>query len=231
VAGEHLITAGCSFTESWDNFLESDLKPKAWPDFLARNINAERLVNLGCHGAGNHLISHSLITYLETHAWDAAKTRVVFNISGMHRIDLLCEPEHPKAIKDWVWSQRLRLGWYTSQGDLPQGELLKEISRAQGFRMVSQDNAVKVLALLTYLQSKNIPFWFMIMDNNVIWDMPKWLRSQIEAHPRYIQFGDRPSMHSYCKHNNWLSQDDFHPAVIGHNRIAETVAKHLANHS
>jgi hypothetical protein len=231
VAGEHLIVAGCSFTASWDNFLNSEHTPKSWPDFLARNIGAASLVNLACHGAGNQLITHTLTYYLETQFWDPTKTKIIFNISGMHRIDMPCDPEHPDAVDDWPWAQRLKLGWLTSKGDIPQGALLIEVNRQQGFRSTSRDNALRVSLLIHYLLAKRIPFWFMLMDNGVLWDMPVWLRQFLEAQPNYIQFGNRPSMHSYCKHNGWLSADDFHPSVFGHARIADQVAEHLAKYS
>lgn len=62
-----LLAGGCSFTES--NYLPNYMVPgydynhPKWPEILAANLDLD-CINLGCSGASNDQISHSINTYI-----------------------------------------------------------------------------------------------------------------------------------------------------------------------
>ena len=92
---KHLITSGCSFTETW---LENPVNGQTWADYLAPMAKMQ-LHNVAMSGAGNHIISTYLINKTEellSLGIPSSDICVVVQWSGIFRFDRVLEKQITK---------------------------------------------------------------------------------------------------------------------------------------
>ncbi len=83
---KHLVTSGCSFSETWP---ENPIEGQTWADYLAPMLS-RKLHNVAMTGAGNHIISSAVIKKVKElldNNTRAEDIYVVVQWSGIYRFD------------------------------------------------------------------------------------------------------------------------------------------------
>ena len=222
-----LLTAGCSFTASPSDLSET---PITWAGMLAQAMGVSIFSNLAIPGGGNTAAAVSLVHFLHTKRYFSRHdTLVMFNITGLERIDTICSPDHPDANTNFSWGQDLGFGWIT------EGEFNTKASPFFGGRQKHQGhsetivyNTTQLISAMAYLNHNQFDWYFMIMDNNVISDAPDFFKSALDQNTsRWIRPQGHASMHDFCLANNLLEKDNFHPNNHGHRALCNLVGEHI----
>jgi hypothetical protein len=214
---DNLLIAGCSFTASVDS----------WATQLQKIINPLQCINIGVSGAGNYTIGTNIVYFLELKKnYTSKNTTVVFNVSGLDRIDTMCPVDHPNANNYWAWDKDLGFNWinqggFTGQQPPFNGMLQKHM----GIDQIIKVNSLAIIQCISYLELNNFKYYFMLMDDQICKDSPTWFTKFLEQRrDKWITFDTHKSMYSYALANDQIGNDGFHPSPAGQILIAQAVA-------
>jgi hypothetical protein len=228
---DNLIVAGCSFSAGTSNIDQAKQMPTTWSHFLLQKFSTKFFYNLSIPGGGNIQILNNLTFMLEIKNYIIEKpTVVILNFSGLDRIDTMCAVDHPDANKNFSWSKDFGFGWITQGSFLSKsapyhGCLQKNI----GFDQVVLTNCLTIVQCLNYLKSKQVKFFFMLMDDDIIKIAPEWFQTMLNQHyqKEFIRFKLHDSISSFVKSKNLLAEDKFHPNTEAYRLIADEIFKKL----
>ena len=226
---KRLITTGCSFTAGSSNIPTGLAEKSTWVHNLLEPWNIEVLVNLAMSGGGNIASSYNLKWFVINHTeFSCDNTTILFNLTGLDRYDLLVDTEHPDANDTFSWAKYLNFSWLTSGGFVNAKEPFKTIYSNCEYDQVVKYNQMAIIDLFTFVESKNFEYAFMCMDNNILdKDKNAFFSDFIDERKNtHIRF-DGDSMHEFCKKNNLLDEDGFHPSSEGYYEIAQHVIQHF----
>jgi hypothetical protein len=230
---EKLVISGCSFSAGSSDIENGIMYPTTWSHFLLSKINPTIFVNLSISGGGNIASGYNIVYLLETKKFFTSnETLILFNITGLDRIDTLCYHDHAQSNSSFSWNKDFGFGWITEGGfttKMPpfNGMLQKNI----GFEQTIIANSLAIINTVTYLEANNFQYAFMLMDQHIESNSPDFLKRFLNARlDRCITFDKIKDMHTYCKENNWLSNDQFHPDKEGYNTIADFVYRYINNY-
>ena len=231
---KNLVVSGCSFSagsSDSDIHYASD-NPHTWSHFLLPKINPKTFVNLAIPAGGNIASGHNIVYLLETNkCFTASDTLVLFNITGLDRLDTMCYDDHSSATPYFQWNKEFGFGWLTegtfcSAGPFTpfKGMLQKNI----GLPQIITLNSLAIVNTITYLEANNFQYAFMLMDQKIKWDSPDFLKKFLDNRSAHsVTFNGISNMHEYCKQNCLLKNDQFHPNQEGHSAIADFVYQHI----
>ena len=184
--------------------------PTTWASFLAKKINPDSFVNLATSAHGNYLISKTLIDMLEKFNYSPKNTLVVFNISQMARMDVVCKYNTENNFI--LWTQ-----------DILNYSFLKP--RSPKWRKVMYDyednitglityNTVRLNELFEYLNTNKYPFVFTTLADYT--DMPVIQKNK----EHYVQLPGN-GMFEYTESMGLLDDDGSHPNIEAHELIGK----------
>lgn len=227
---KHLLASGCSFTQDgiggmppYENFCGASsfrnyegiqvAECKSWASFLSKLLDVESFVNFASSSHGNVLISKTIIDALEKFSYDPLDTFVIFNISSLDRLDVICEWSSEDKSSFVPWDQNLL--------DYTFAKPRSEVWKAE-FNKLSLD-AIYMLSLnalntlFEYLNNHGYNYIFTTLEDYT--DLPL-IQSNLN---HMVTLDSTNGMYEYCNANNLLSTDNFHPSTEGHKQIAEHV--------
>ena len=221
----NFIVAGCSFSVGISDKEVAINCPTTWSHFLLSKLNPKFFYNLAIPGSGNFAIANNLIYLLESKNHIEAKdSLIIFNISGLDRIDTMVPVDHPNANKSFSWDKDFKFGWIVEGGFLNNKNVFKGLlQKNMGFEQVQLLSCLSMVQCFSYLESRNFNYRFMLMDNNIL-NSPVWFTDFLNVRQdKWIQFDHAQSMHEYAKNTNLLSEDKFHPSIHAHKLIADQI--------
>ena len=233
---EKLVISGCSFSAGTSDIYMAVSQPTTWSHFLLPKTNSEIFVNLAIPGGGNIAAGYNIVYLLETkESFTSNDTLILFNITGLDRVDTMCYCDHPQANSSFSWNQDFGFGWITEggfthgrfwrDGGLPFKRLLQ---KNMGLDQIITVNSLSIINTITYLEANNFQYAFMLMDQYIETAAPDFLKRFLDnrsAH--YITFDGVSNMYEYCKQNSLLGWDQFHPSREGHSAIADFVYRYI----
>ena len=215
---EKLVISGCSFSAGTSDIYMAVSQPTTWSHFLLPKTNSEIFVNLAIPGGGNIAAGYNIVYLLETkESFTSNDTLILFNITGLDRVDTMCYCDHPQANSSFSWNQDFGFGWITEggfthgrfwrDGGLPFKRLLQ---KNMGLDQIITVNSLSIINTITYLEANNFQYAFMLMDQYIETAAPDFLKRFLDnrsAH--YITFDGVSNIYEYCKQNTWLKKDQF----------------------
>jgi len=174
------IASGCSFSSGVINnmvdFDQCRLQAFSWPHFVFLEMWApeHRFINFALPGGGNTAALNNIVHYFELNTGiDLEKILVGFNITGLGRQDLLCEPWHPDRnydISNKDISGYLNVSW--AHGD-------KNYRIKRGLKETIIENCLNIIQAMTYIESKQVAYFFMFMTETDYYQSPTWFQTFI----------------------------------------------------
>ena len=238
VPSQHLVS-GCSFSNGRSNVQDAINTSGTWPDWLCRKVNPDVFSNLSVTGGGNNAIVGGLTFALATQkVWNPEDTVIIFNITGLERIDLICEKDHPEGNRSNSWYDLDLLpfkyiisgGWNRPQ-DNKQDKLFRQLEMNQQFDPLCLQNSMTMMNFMLSLDAQQFRWYFMIMDHEHVWNnCPKFFQKFLQKRNNWIKFGQYDTMREFCSNDNMLDADNFHPSRLGHQKIAEHVWSIIEKH-
>ena len=223
---KNLIVAGCSFSTG-DGLIENFVNnPTTWSHFLVTKYlkTVDTYYNLAVSGCGNTGISKSLIHTIEKHKFESSDTLVLFNISGLQRIDFLCQLECADSNENFNYSNLYNFSFLNVPHISTQVNFFKSsLHKHLGYDQVILSNSIELISLFNYLKSKKIDYKFMLLDDTIEERSPDILNPYLKE---AIKF-DGLNMHEYCKKNNLLHDDGFHPSADGYSVLSDFIYQAL----
>ena len=222
-----ILASGCSFTsggiggipptryhQGGNSYREDPdykkSKPTTWASFLAEKINPDSFVNLASPGHGNYLVSKTICDTLQKFDYDPIDTLVIFNISEMARMDVLCE--YNTENNRITWSQ-----------DILNYSFLKPHSNKWSKVMKNQEGDIKELItynterlreLFEYLTTTKYPLVFTTLGDYT--NLPV-----IQMNKKHCVQLPGNGMFEYAEKLDLLDKDGFHPNLEAHCRISK----------
>jgi len=222
----NFIITGCSFSAGIIPLPHNTVKDwedrgSVWPHFCFAKMNPSRdkFLNLAIPGGGNLASFMNLIYVLETNKNDVTpdNTLIGFNITGMNRYDIIGSPERDNINKDMCCidpegilhpSEMLGFGWITKPNYNLNTYIISELV---------------ILACLSYLESRNFNYFFMLMNDSIYTDSSFMFQQVLdERKTNWIIFNKIKGMAEFAKDHHQLKSDG-HPTTIGHKIISEFV--------
>ena len=226
------MLAGCSFTDNPDF-------PRLAFGEKVHDHDYAKIVSFG--GAGNRYIAHSILENLTD---DTSHVFVLW--SGISRIDISIPVEmeshilgfdHRKVLGDAVWLMTGGYGgsWCMETSKIPKflSLYLKNQYLPHNWNYLATQNLASVAGCLAILEQKNINYTFgfiydifadhsdqaslggPVSKNNPMAKHIPWDKC-IPSYP-----------YDFCKKNNLLSNDDFHPSEEGYQAWIDSVKQYL----
>jgi hypothetical protein len=232
------LVSGCSFTVSGSNPAELQKKIWRWPDPLALEYNIKIINNLAIAGNGNTAIVQNLSYALEESklVFSPETTLVMFNITGLDRIDLMVPNSHPDINQIGSWHDIFPFAWITSGGyvGLASGnaqKLIDSLHKNLDWEPIIMANCLTIINFIQRLEADGYRYYFMLMDDQILNDSPKFFQNFIKSKSNsWITFGEYQSMHGYGKSLGLLDTDNFHLTLEGDLKIAEFVKQKINHH-
>lgn len=227
-AYKRVVASGCSFTS---NEYSNDPEPWAWPNHLAINHKLQ-VYNLAVAGAGNDHICRSLMVFLEKNNFDPKETLVAVMWSGVGRIDFLTSSGVPTSQRKYNYTDQTRLifggQWWNGNKSVTVEQLMMDYAKHQNNHSFALKSWLAMTSLESYLKSQGYPYFFtsfvnyknnfirgdaisvnyesLLADMNLSLDKSAWL-----------PLADTDYLGDWCKKNNMLTVDNWHPGVDGPN--------------
>ena len=176
-------------------------------------------------GGGNFAIANNLTYLLNSKNYINAKdSLIIFNISGLDRIDTMVSVDHPDANKYFSWDKDFEFGWITEGGFNNNKNVFNGLlQKNMGFEQVQILSCLSMVQCFSYLESRNFNYYFMLMNDTIL-DSPLWFNDFLnKRQDKWIQFNQGKSMYEYAKNTNLLSEDKFHPSIHAHKLIADQI--------
>lgn len=220
---QKLVAAGCSFTACSSSLAQ---KPLSWAGMLAHSLGVDIFANLAIPGGGNTAMAHNVMHFLQTKPhFSNQNSLVVFNITGVDRIDTICESDHPDTNGCFSWYKDLGTGWITEGGfQTVKSPFYGARQKHQGYAPTCVSSVLQVISLTSYLTAKQFAWYFMIMDQGVLTNSPTFFRSfldSVQAH--WIKPDGYETMLDFCQAKNLVLEDNFHPSLDGHTGLHHAV--------
>ena len=223
---KNLIVAGCSFSTGTNLPEKFNNTPKTWSHFLVNKYltSVNCYINLGILGGGNTQIAKSVIYTLEKINLNPNETLVLFNITGLQRIDLMCQLEQPDHNEYFSWKNMYNFSYINIPHLNSTDTIFKDLLHKNlGYDQVLLSNSIELISLFNYLKSKKIDYKFMLLDDTIEERSPDILNPYLKE---AIKF-DGLNMHEYCKKNNLLHDDGFHPSADGYSVLSDFIYQSL----
>jgi hypothetical protein len=180
--------------------------------------------NLGLSGGGNFAVANNVMMFLQRQPhFRPEHTRVLFNISDMARVDVMCEADDVTGSANFPWSSVLGVNWRT-HGCRP----VKHLKR-MGIPPAEWTNELALMGMISYLELRGFDYHFMYMLEHTARNLSPWFQDfmNTRAHRR-VDLEGHGGMMEYCRSNNLVTdQDNWHPSIQGHGVISQLVKKHL----
>ena len=219
---KNIIASGCSFTSNGlggtpptkDNpgsncFNDNQCVAQTWVSHLAKMIAPISFVNLGACGHGNTLISKTLIDTVAKFNYSPDNTLVLFNISSIDRLDVVCE--YNTDNKEIKWTQDiLDYSFRPVYGPHWRNSLLS----TESVEDVEQQSIESLVQLFDFLNSTGYPYAFTTMKDYTNLDVVVQNSDHLVPLPNV-------GMYEYAKSIDQIAIDGFHPSVSAHCQIAE----------
>jgi hypothetical protein len=229
---KNLLASGCSFTQdgiggvpptsqsaggsSFKQYANVQPAPCAsWASFLSTYLNVDSFVNFATSGGGNLLTCETIISALEKYNYQIDDTLVIFNITEFTRLDIK---------KNWddkndniPWNSDYLDFTFTKKYDNLWRQKINELEIEE---IISRSYCA-LEKLFKYLKVNNYSFVFTMMTDY----STNAIISQHTNNLVLLEPGG--GMYEFCKTNNLLSDDNFHPSVQGHEQIAKQVYNFL----
>ena len=233
------LVGGCSFTAGTSDVDYAMIDPVVWPSWLCHLHRPANLTNLAISGGGNTATIGGLRYAMQTQqTWSPENTLIIFNITGLERIDLICPTDHPAGDNGTPWYELglipfkwlISGGWNRNQGN-EQDRLFRSLEKNQQYDPLCVQHSLDLINFMLSLDAEGYRWYFMIMDDALVWDpAPDFLRSFLKARSNWITFGEHLSMHSFCRSIGELNRDKFHPSPLGHKHIADRIWSTVSQH-
>ena len=227
---ENFITTGCSFTSGLFN-CDTNLNNAqsiweqtsfAWPHFVfgTLGVSGKNFLNFAIPGAGNIAAMTNLVLFLEKNPqYNKNNSLIGINLTELSRMDYITDKNDPEANNDPSTKHivdYLDIGWITK--------------KFKNYKFnVEYQTATLIVQTLTYLESKNINYFFMTMSDAIYNTGPVFLQKFLDFRKdKWITFDNCKGMENFVIDKNLIvSNNDTHPNKEGHKIIADYVTKHL----
>ena len=208
---------GCSFIDGGNN---TPSTPKTWAGFLAQQLNVTSLVNVASSGHGNILTANSILEILNKFNYDSADTLIVFNLTDPARLDIPCDTTSLFRSNDIPWTDDIIEHSYMNVIET------RKLPKKIGIDAVEKFTSNIVELLFDMLEHRKFEFYFLMMTD---YTQHPYLGSIIDKYKtRLITIDPGTGMMEFCQlTNNYISNFDKHPNIIGHKLIADTVYRHI----
>lgn len=219
-----ILVSGCSFSVGSSSLDEAKQNPSTWSHYLINNyltdINA--LMNVALSGGGNTAMVKNLVAAIETQpVVDPKDTLIIFNITGLQRIDMICPVDHYDVNKNNSWAQCFGFNWINLPHLSTINTVYKDIiQKNSGWNETILENSLELVLLFGYLENKGFDYKFMVMDKTIFERAPDFLKPYLNA---ALDFDGHKTMHEFCKANNLLDKDGFHPSDQGYRTISKYI--------
>jgi hypothetical protein len=215
------LVGGCSFIED-DDYIAA--QPKSWAGFLAKKLKVTSMINTAASGHGNILIANSILECINRFHYKPTETLVVINLTEPWRFDLPCLHDHIEADSQHVpWDQLLIPYSYLDRNKKSINQIEKNIE----FNQIDHFTSNAVEFLFNFLENQKIHFYFLTMNN---FDQTFLKKVINKFNKNFIKLTPGPSMFEYCQlTNGQFSEDDFHPNLEAHKKIADQVYNHIVD--
>lgn len=229
---ENFIVTGCSFTsgvfkcntnlQSAQTYWEQN--SYAWPHFAFADLGVykKNFFNFALPGGGNIAAMTNLVLFLEKNPHiNHTNTLIGINITELSRIDYITDKNDPQANRDAANKHiidHLNIGWITGQ--------------IQNYKLnLEYQTAAFIIQTLTYLESKNIQYFFMLMTDSIYNTSPEFFQNFLHLRrKKWITFDSYKGMENFVIDKKTIvSNNDTHPNKEGHKIIAAYVTEHLRN--
>lgn len=199
-------TGGCSYI--FDPSYQTS-EPNMWDGFLAKKLSMQSLVNTATASHGNILVSYTIFELLKKFNYRQDDTLIIFNLSDPSRFDIPCDFNDKNADDLILWSSELLDHRYLKTVDTMTNAVEKYTSESIRF-------------LMEYLTLSKFNFYFLMMNN---YKNHQYLGPIIDEFKEHlIELDPGPSMMEFAAATkNTISDYDYHPNVIAHEMIANTV--------
>lgn len=248
---DRLLIGGCSFTVGSSSVANINQFQQAWPDYLVCRYPIQIINNFAMNGGGNIAMIQNLTFALEKDStvFPPDKTLILFNITGLERIDLMVSGDHPDINRETPWNDHMPFSWITSGGWFgymhlksprwpPIGvrsghakQLIDTLQKNQEYEQIVLSTCLALINFIMALQARGYRYYFMIMDDQILLDAPEFFIQFLhKQEQKWIRFGQYLSMHSYAESYDALKPDNFHPSVEGHKKIADKIMEVVGHH-
>jgi hypothetical protein len=228
----NLLIGGCSFSAGTSDIGEALAQPSTWAHFLLSKIDINLYANLAIPGGGNLATSFNILNFLQknTH-FNKKNTLVIFNITGLERIDTICATDHPDAIQYFSYSKSLNYNWINEGSfETKMSPFYGKLQKNMGYDQVKILNEYAVITLISFLENENYNFRFMYMDEEIVKESSDiFQKFLLKRQSNLILFDEHLAMHEYCKQQQALHRDNQHPSVHGYQLISAKVLENLIN--
>ena len=229
---KNIIAAGCSFTadgiggvppsdnnQGGNSFIDyaehTASEPMSWASFVAADLQPVSFVNVSGHGHGNIMSTIAVHDVFTRYKYQPDNTLVMFNITGLERMDYVCGWNNPHRSGLVSWTSALLP--YTFIGSIK--PIMREMQRNQGLDTIPYQTTKALEMFMFWLDHMNIPYVFTMMMDYLADPI---LKTVIEPRrSRLVTFDGHNSMFDYVSAKNMLAIDQQHPSRQGHRMIAD----------
>lgn len=211
------MASGCSFTAGGD-----PKSPRVWADYLIDDVNM--YANLALPGGGNFAVAKNIMMFLARYQhYRSENTLVVFNISDMARVDVMCDPGDTDANDSFPWATALGINWKTHGCRPVKG--IKDF----GIPPAEWTNELALMGMISYLESRGFDYYFMYMLEHTSNNLSPWFRKFMDDRSRHhVVLDGHNGMMEYCHDKKLVTaEDNWHPSPEGHRRIGNIVRQHI----
>jgi hypothetical protein len=213
---ENFIVTGCSFTSGVFEFDYNSEDPQSiweqtscsWPHFVFGRLGVKnkKFFNFAIPGGGNTAAMTNLVLFLEKNPnYNNSNTLVGINLTELGRSDFITNKNDANANNDRSTQhikENLNIGWITKGID--------------GYKSnLELHNAVNIIQTLTYLKSKNINYFFMLMTDEIYHKSPQFFKKFLDTESdNWITFDKTLSMKTFVVDKKLTeSNTNFHPKL------------------
>jgi len=231
-----LVVSGCSFTNN------NGTNPFAWANLLAQQFNLN-IVNLAIPGAGNIHIANSIMLELTRGNYDPNTTLVMAMWSSIGRIDWITDRSLSQFKSmypfDYQYDEysELTLGgnWWTIAHPTHLQSTLINYSKYQSSESLALQSWLAMQNLQNYLHKKNYDFRCTAFVD--IFTDIQGERDAVTVNYRtalsdigleldkssWLDLSGDNYLGNYCRLNNYLWDDGFHPNWQGHQQWTSNI--------
>lgn len=220
---KNLVVSGCSFT-----YTKSEVTmPTTWPYYFRDLTSIDKVFSCAIPGAGNYLISQSVIWGLENKKLPPEQTLVIVLWSGHDREDEIFSSNAIDSSSNYVYKFTDNVCHGLPGGNNRNGDGntcwfgYRDIHKFKSLESRSVENAIWKIGLKRYLDALGYQSIFAnyvepsFPNRTKNFDITNFLPEPIKT--TYISIMDPvQDMYSFCLKKMLLSDDDFHPSPDGH---------------
>jgi hypothetical protein len=183
----------------------------------------KNFINLAMGSGGNTAAFVNLCYLLNLNKQYAPESTLIgFNITALTRKDKMCDVDDTRQSQHKASvdvAKHLGLSWYPDK--MEKDEKLEHI--------VIQ-NACKVIESISYLESRNFPYFFMLMNDSIYTTSPLWFKEFLDERKNktWILLDGYLSMESYSDSiKGWRAINDHHPNLETNRKIGKKVIEFI----